>query len=87
MADPPDLTELHPENALDVLVNFPRAMALGASGKELPNMRVLHGSKDELVTPTATAGAGRSMHISPNGSYLSLLLVHGSLRKDRTSLS
>jgi hypothetical protein len=77
MAGPPELQVLHPEDAPEVLINFPRAMTLGAPGKELPHMRMLHGSKDELVAPTATAGTGLSMHISPNRSDLSLLLEHG----------
>jgi hypothetical protein len=68
---------LHPEDAPQVLVDFPRAMTLGASHKELSHMGLLYGAKHELITLAATAGAGFSMHISANRPDFPLSLEHG----------
>ena len=78
---------LHPKNTPEVLVNFSRAMALGAARKELSHVGLLYASKDELIAPAAAAGACLSMHISANRSDFSLLLEHGLPSKRQVKLT
>ena len=68
---------LHPEDAPEVLVDFPRPMTLGAAHKQLSHICLLYSAKHELITLAAAAGAGFAMHISANRADFPLSLEHG----------
>ena len=67
---------LHPEDAPEVLVDFPRPMTLGAAHEQLSHIRLLYSAKHELVTLATAAGAGFAMHISANRADFPLSLEH-----------
>jgi hypothetical protein len=67
---------LHPQDAAEVLVDFPRALALTAACEELPHLRMLVASEHKLIRSATTAGAGLPAYISPNGADSPFLFMH-----------
>jgi hypothetical protein len=67
---------LHPQDAAEVLVDFPRALALTTTCEELSHLRFHDASEHQLIRTAATVGAGLAVYISSNGPHLPWLLQH-----------
>ena len=67
---------LHPQNTAQILIDFPRSMALTTAGEEFSCLRYFVCSEHQLIGPASAAGAGLAAYISANGTDFSFLFLH-----------